>query len=301
MLHLSHSAGTFMCRMAARNGETLLPLHHNCNMPGDTCFNEFKPISCIERFNLMAQADSTFVAVERGLYEFEMCSDSFDYATLVRNPLSRMDSLASKYSSYLPIDELMKALANQTMSVSPYSLFLQPPLNNDTAYNSLGPDDMLRPRRLDGLGMLWFDNALVRFLSANSTLPWTAALGRIGAAAYDAAKLTLSRFKFVMTAETLSKDQATARRAFGSSVLNWTAMEFSPINDHGPHHMTQRQKKFFRERNRWDICLYKHVRRSWDLRWMRPGPAQGAAPAPAASWGGGGEEEAFEDVACPED
>ena len=95
----------------------------------------------------MAEAGSTFVAVERGLYEFEMCEGSFDYATLVRNPLSRMDSLASKYARYLPIADLMRALAAQTMSVSPYRLFLQPPLDNESAYDDLGPDDVLRPRR----------------------------------------------------------------------------------------------------------------------------------------------------------
>ena len=272
MLHLSHSAGTFMCTAAAQHGEVLLPGHSNCNMKGDTCFNQYHPLSCTQRLALMQRTRATFVAIERGFEEDEVC-ELFDPVMLVRDPLNRMDSIASRFSRstllyHLSIDDLMSAIATRSTSVPPYSLFLQPPLSRDAEmeYFKAEKYSQNEPHRFDGQGMLWFDNALTRFLAANASL-LHAPLGTINENAFYQAVSMLAKFKFVMTVEAMVTEPQAAQRVFADSVLNWTHVNFTNVNNHGPHFMTQAQRQFFEYRNRWDICLYKHTRCMFDNQW----------------------------------
>jgi len=278
MLHLSHSAGTFMCNAAAQHGELMLPGHSNCNMRGDTCFNEYHPLPCTQRYDLMQRTRATFVAIERGFEEDEMC-DLFDYVMLVRDPLDRMDSIASQYSRssllfHLSIDDLMSALVTRSMSVPPYSLFLQPPLSREAEVEYYNLESASRsqrmPRRFDGLGLLWFDNPMVRFLAVNASV-LRAPLGAINENAFQQAVKVLAKFKFVMTVEAMAAEPEAAQRVFAGSVLSWTHMNYSHVHNHGPHSMLRQQRQFFETRNRWDICLYKHTRCMFDEQWLQKG------------------------------
>ena len=66
----------------------------------------------------------TFAGIERGLEDGEFCPDRFSYVVLLRDPVERIDSVASNYADkrrqmskfgrnhteYTPVDQLMRHL-----------------------------------------------------------------------------------------------------------------------------------------------------------------------------------------------
>ena len=100
-IHFSHGGGTFMCGLATDNCEAYGGGVRGaaCHLPGDVPFPKpAMPRQCSARQRLVAQGGGTFAAIERGLESFEFCTDSSDFVTVLRDPMQRMDSIASYYS-----------------------------------------------------------------------------------------------------------------------------------------------------------------------------------------------------------
>ena len=90
-----------MCQMALANHELLIPKHRNCNANTDAPFpGRYRPWTCSQYENLLA-GTATFAAIERGLEDGEFCPERFHYVFVARDPIDRMDSFASLYTTTL--------------------------------------------------------------------------------------------------------------------------------------------------------------------------------------------------------
>ena len=97
--HFHKSGGTTMCQLAQQNGERVTP-HGNCNLKNDSNWNAqpHEMLTCAERLKLTDANNLTFQGVERWMDD-AFCDASYNYVTLMRDPLDRMISNAEYHKT----------------------------------------------------------------------------------------------------------------------------------------------------------------------------------------------------------
>ena len=199
----------------------------------------------------------TIFGLERGFNNGEFCPDLFDYFLVLRHPLERINSLASTYMKETPMDKLFEAIRHNKKDVFPWMHWL----HTDTeAGKKCFSTKKGKKKCSGGDGIINFDNALVRFLAADSRI-YRAPLGSINGTAFEQAKRTLDQFSLVMTTQLMEKSPTAAAALFAGAPLHWKLFpkKESRTNHHSPHLLNESQIEFFRSTNQYDMKLWEYV------------------------------------------
>jgi len=244
-VHIHKAAGSFICGMAAMNGERIIEPASNCNWQNIDDFKQMGDgagVSCerrVQAFN--ANQSVTWSHIEREFNDRDFCPGDFDYAMVVRDTLSLAQS-EMNFRNF-SVAQLQKCFTCIEQRVEQC-------------------DMMARDDNAD----LWkfFDNFQVRALGGMDT--WNLPPGGVLEEHYEKVKAKLERFYRVIPFETLAQNVSVLESSFGWSVRRLAQKD--PMGDwekdpRNPNHrdlnfrFSHEQAEKIRELNRWDGSLYQ--------------------------------------------
>lgn len=256
MAHFGHGGGTFLCNQAIANCERTTSLRLACNCEGDLPLFPQIRRNCTNRAAEIKQAGLTFIGVERPFEEGEFCPELFDYVLLIRDPLSRVDSLLATFGGQgiVNVSDVANRLRSGDKALWPFSTWHR----SATSSSSMGE------------GMTQFDNYMVRFLAASSAVA-SAPLNTIGKQHLAMAITTLEQFSLIS-----ELGSAHASADFGRAPVGWrhwkgrddAAEERDYHHAHAPKNTWSaalssemaEHRTFFADLNKWDVKLFNHAR-----------------------------------------
>lgn len=235
LIHIHKNAGSTMCCSAEASGEKIVQPNSNCNWEP---FDGWQPEqetrqspSCQDRKDHFASGGFTYGGLEHGLNDEDLCFEDFNYAVLLREPLSRGDS-------HMNWDGLSKGKLIATLD------------------SSLNGQSLLETGVLESAKIL--NDYQVRMLAGVMHLP----LGGITSEHVTKAKSRLEKFMFVGLVEELKTDEGRHRIMTG---MNWRSSLAIHANSHNSHperqsdHFTEQEKTILSEHNKYDLALYDWV------------------------------------------
>jgi len=246
-LHVHKSLGSTVCSVAQQMGERVVQPHVNCDSPelGDTYEQRFdeQRVSCAQRRRLFDRGGFTWSAVETQLEPGDFCKGDFIYATVLREPIERLESQVN-----YRVDED----------------HLAPPCRYDEIIDRIG-SSRTSPRfdsecRLQAPA---YDNYLVRLLAGKEAMDLPS--GGVNASHAAKALAVLDQFDLVIPMGDISGDRALGDMAelFGWDVkphhfrphYSWTG----DVEHAGGRHavrFSEEEVRHLRRINRYDLALY---------------------------------------------
>lgn len=240
-LHFHKAGGSSLCRLAVQNGLGAAGvgkhkrLGFNCNIlgddPGHLGFHvntQASPhgqaegaFTCDKRLAYMREHGLGFSAVERWLFPPEICVDRFVYVTVLRDPITRVQSSVRFHRQQSPQLALQWA--------THHSFSSEAPISN---------------------GSPSVDNFYVRTLAGRAA--YTRPLGHLTDADLTAARRMLAQFEVVMILEHLDRDVVQL-----PALLGWRNLHM-PHSKRNKRHVdwTNDQLAVLTALNRLDLDLY---------------------------------------------
>jgi len=198
MVHVHKAGGTYMCKMARVVGMRIPPTACNWEEPDGyrmSCKGGPFP-TCAERAAEYHASGWTAGAIERELYDSDICPNDFRYSVLLRDPIRLIQSnLNFNYNGYHgpPADESMEIL------------------KAELAGRGVGSED-------DKTGQCghwkYMDNFQVRILAGATSVP----AGKLTTAHLETARARLSKFVAVEKLENMANP---SRRSAFFGKLGW--------------------------------------------------------------------------------
>lgn len=245
-LHVHHEMGTSVCLTAIANGDRVVSPSCNCGWTGFDGYTSlgakgFAPPTCQKRAKYFSRWNFTLGMIERELYATDIC-DGFRYATVIRDPIDFVDSLAH-FRYDLMFEDYRDQLGGQK--------------HKDWM------DDMIKKVFQDGTfvfketkdkfiyGWQLLDNYHIRAILGEDA--FRVGPGKINSTHLAKAKDRLSRFDFVKTLEPGETWDST------SNMLGWRPVLNSPANARDEHsrYLSATALAFLQELNQYDVELYK--------------------------------------------
>lgn len=252
-LHISHSGGTYICRLAIKNQERVNN-RLNCNLNSDATKTS-KYRTCEERRRENIISNYTFIATERALIEGEYCPDQFSYILFMRNPLNVVNS-AFSWRGVENISQLMSFAESNTGYVDEFLRLFKRPNQPKTI-------------QIPKIPVLYrADNYFTRFLAFNASAhfaPWS----KITQEHYETALTNLKKFDIVFTDEDLTFHFDEVAKVIESK-LHWNTSLMQIYNStilrnsHGPHRFNKELEDFILDLNKYDMMLYQQAHRYYN-------------------------------------
>lgn len=282
-LHITKAAGHEMCFLAQLNGEhvdktvdnglSCNALADDFNLPNFLLFRhitveqheplppELTPLSaalthlsaetvtCAQRWNYVRENDITWQQIEREFKDEDYCPKMFSYATLVRDPLRRMESFLNFQVFNPPRSLSMDGFPDiVSMWKSIKGCLLD---GQSSCHGSKSPNTLTM--------FVHFDNYMVRVLGGPSVmqLPPKA----INTSHVEKALHVLSKFDIVARMEDIGKSFVSDmfRQTFGWEDLSLLAHAMNSL-PHTFHNFSETEEAQLRELNKHDYTLYTSVK-----------------------------------------
>lgn len=241
-IHIHKAAGSYICHMAQVAGEDIVRPNANCNLIGHDGYGDSghpeRTMTCQQRAQLFRRRMWTFGAIERELYDKDLCFQQFDYGILLREPLDLMHS-EMNYRAAQNAGTFGKGM------VTALRMELAKPNPPPAGRQQWGP-------------WKFFDNIQTRLLANALNVP----AGQINESHLRIARARLAKFRLVARVEDL---RSSIRKKAIFTKLGWRrAHVFAPdkrINkvNVDRYHFTASEKAWLANVNKYDLQLYRSV------------------------------------------
>lgn len=246
--HIHKGAGSAMCRLALENGETGSGIYGGCITDDRDDHNNLSHIvPCEERLLTQHFFHPSWVAIEREYQDADYCPDNFMYATLLRDPMTRIESEIRYFEGDWGDSD--RQLSNLKLSACLFNA-------SETCENSLSPNMLTH--------FVHLDNFMVRTFGGPEVLKLPP--GSLNATHVQMALRTLSKFDLVARVEDLTHPnlQNKFRELFGwqnfSSLTEPTQPWNYHTNPYGNYEWnSQELRASLREVNKHDYALYNAI------------------------------------------